>query len=304
MYSLIVNPNSRSGKGLKIWQAIKPLLKERAIDYDVYFSEYQKHAEKIARTITSDRKEHFLIILGGDGTINEVLNGIVDLEKVVLGYIPTGSSNDFARAHHLPKDPVKALEKILETPVIKTVDLGILYYHNKKRYFMVSSGIGFDAAVCHHAVVSKLKSFFNRFGLGKLTYVGIALNQLLFARPGKMSITLDHGVTHHFQKAYFAAAMNHPYEGGGLKFCPGAQPDDRVLDLIIIDRLSKLKVLLLLPFTYKGLHTRVKDVHIFTCRHAQINTQHALPVHVDGEPIFLQKNIQFSLAHEQIKIIE
>jgi len=303
MYTFIVNPHSRSGKGREIWEKLEPILKERKTEYDVLFTKYQKHAVRLTRELTSDGEEHTLIVLGGDGTINEVLNGIAYFNKITLGYIPTGSSNDFARAHHLPSDPPEALNYILAEKAFKALDIGLLQYQDKNRHFMVSTGIGFDAAVCHQAAISKMKVLLNRLKLGKLTYVGIALNRLIFSQPCRMTVTLDGETPVKFNRAYFATAMNHCYEGGGFKFCPDARPDDQLLDVIVVNNASKLKLLLLLPFAFGGLHTRSKCVHIYTCRKVMIGTERALPVHSDGEPVFLQREITASLSNQQIRLI-
>jgi len=303
MYTFIINPNSRSGKGQKIWAVVEPILQMRQVKYEVFTTKFQKHATAIVREITSDALPHTLVVLGGDGTINEVINGIRHFDKITLGYIPTGSSNDFSRAQKLPKDPVTALNAILEGRHLRVIDVGTMHYQQKKRHFMVSTGIGFDAAVCHQAVISKMKVLLNRIKLGKLTYLGIALNRLIFSKLTRLTVTLDDRAPKTFDKAFFATAMNHCYEGGGFKFCPNAKPDDRYLDIIVVNNASRLKVLALLPTAFFGLHTFADCVHIYTCRTAVIETERALPVHCDGEPVFLQRRIEASLAAKQIKLI-
>ena len=88
MYLFIVNPNSRSGLGRKVWNEVASVLKEKQIKYEVYFTKYQRHATKIVEELTKDGAEHTLIVLGGDGTIGEVMTGILYPEKITLGYIP------------------------------------------------------------------------------------------------------------------------------------------------------------------------------------------------------------------------
>lgn len=302
-YSFIVNPNSRSGMGGMIWDIIEPELKKRQFEYESFRTEYPGHASKITSRITGDGEVHTLVVLGGDGTVNEVLNGITDLGKTVLGYIPTGSSNDFAREMKLPADPLGALDMILKPGRIQPMDVGLLTRAGKERRFAVSTGIGFDAAICHQAAVSRLKVLLNHLKLGKLTYVGIALNRLFHDKPVQAEITLDGQEIKKFPKVYFAAAMNQPYEGGGFCFCPDASGNDGLLDVIVISGLPRLAVLLLLPTAYKGWHVHFPGIHVFRCKKAVIKTERPLAVHTDGEPVFLRDQITAEVLEEQIRVI-
>ena len=101
-------------------------LEEKSVPYQVFFTKYQGHATQIARTLTQEKDCRSLIVLGGDGTLNEAVNGIADLARVTLGYIPIGSSNDFARSLRLEQDPLKALEKILTPSGYIPVNIGSL----------------------------------------------------------------------------------------------------------------------------------------------------------------------------------
>ena len=147
-YHFIVNAKSRSGMGGMAWKMLEPELKKRRTDYLCHLTERKGHAKKIAAQITEDGKKHTLIVMGGDGTVNEVINGIADPSKVMFGYISIGSSNDFARGLGLEKDPLKALNIILKPTKITELDLGELRNRAGSRRFAVSAGIGFDAAVC------------------------------------------------------------------------------------------------------------------------------------------------------------
>ncbi len=302
-YLFIVNPNSRSGMGQKLWESVEPVLRERGIRYQVFFTKYQLHAVSLVKKLTSDLNRHTIVVLGGDGTINEVVNGITDLSRVTLGYIPTGSSNDFARSLGLPTDPLTALDHILRPSRYLSVNIGVLTYDNKSRRFAVSSGMGFDAGICHEAMISRVKAILNKIRLGKLTYVGIALKQILSLTPGELTVTLDDSRRLHFKKAYFATAMNLRYEGGGFKFCPDADCQDDFLDIIVIFGLSKLKLLTLLPTAYKGWHTRFTGVDIFTCKKIEITSESALPLHTDGEPILRQTHAVMTLESDTLRVI-
>lgn len=81
-----------------MWNLVEPELKKRRVDYKDVFTGYARHATEIAAKLTADEREHYIVVLGGDGTVNEVISGICDCSRVVLGYIPTGSGNDFTRA--------------------------------------------------------------------------------------------------------------------------------------------------------------------------------------------------------------
>lgn len=204
-YIFIVNPKSRTGQGELLWSQLEPELKKRRVSYEVRMTGRKKDAERIATEITADEEEHTMIVLGGDGSLNEVINGIKNPSKVTLGYIPTGSSNDFARGMGIPKDAKKALELILNSEKIEKLDVGELVLGGKRRRFLVSAGMGFDAAVCHEVCISKWKKILNRLKLGKLSYAVVALNRLLKDQPVRMEIRLDDGSVHRFERAYFAA---------------------------------------------------------------------------------------------------
>ena len=104
MYTFIANPNARSGRGILLWKQIELILKDRKITYQVLFTKYQHHATRLVHDLTSDGEHHTIVVLGGDGTLNEVIDGIAFLDKVTLGYLPLGSGNDFARGVGLPTD--------------------------------------------------------------------------------------------------------------------------------------------------------------------------------------------------------
>ena len=130
----------------------------------MHFTRYQTHATKIAKEITSDGARHTLIVLGGDGTVNEVLNGICHLSQTELGYLPLGSGNDLASGLGLPADPKEALEKIPDRagPARWTLEC-IRYNGPVPRRFIVSAGLGFDAAVCHQVHGLKTESHLQIF---------------------------------------------------------------------------------------------------------------------------------------------
>ena len=244
-----------------------------------------------------------IVVLGGDGTVNEVINGIRIPEKVTLGYIPIGSSNDFARGLNIPKDPMEALNIILDPRNIIHMDLGVLTAAGRQRRFAVSAGIGFDAAVCHEVCVSRWKVLLNRIGLGKLSYAVVALDRLKKDRPVRMTVTLPEGMEQIFEKTYFAAFMNLPYEGGGFKFCPEAVPSDGLMDVVIVHGLPVMKILCLLPLAFWGKHVGFRGVTLLKCRKVQIKTSIPFPLHTDGEPGFPRREIAAALMQSRLNVI-
>lgn len=289
MYYFIVNPASRSGRGARLWQdTIEPALKEKHIKYEALFSEKQGDLTRLAKQIIQKAAKAQtdpvrLVVLGGDGTVNETLQGIAEEDNVTLSYIPTGSSNDLARDLRFPKDPLKVLEHLLEQPQTRSMDAGLLTTPSGERLFSVSCGIGFDAAVCQESMRSRLKDKLNRLGLGKLTYLGIALKQLFAAKTVSCDIFLEGREPVHIKKILFIAVMNHRYEGGGFRFCPDAVSDDGLLDLCVVRNLPKLLILFALPTAFWGKHYIFPGIDSYRTSSVQIRTSAPLWVHADGE---------------------
>lgn len=317
MYHIIVNPASRSGRGLKYWNIIEPILKEKCIDFQVYFSKAIGHTTTLVQEITSAAKQSsnqiHLIILGGDGTVNEALQGIECFENVSFSYIPTGSSNDLARDLKIPRDPLAALDEILNMAHVRVLDIGRLHYERAyqngenvivgDRYFSVSSGIGFDAAVCEEALSSKIKDVLNKCGLGKLTYLGIAVKQLLTAKYISGTLFLDDLPPLPLDRLFFIATMIHQYEGGGFCFCPSADDSDGYLDLCVVTRLPKLKMLFVLPTAFKGKHYRFNGIDSYRAKKVTIQTSAPLWVHTDGEVKVKADLIHLNCIPDKLKFI-
>ena len=162
MIHFIVNEHSRSGKGVRVWRQIEALLKKEEEPYRIWRTEYVGHATKLAKEISNlDEKEIKLVVVGGDGTINEVVNGIADFGKIRFGIIPTGSGNDCARGLGISGKPEELLLRILESNGTQSIDLGkVSWKENDRinsRVFMISSGVGMDALVCKKAMTSRIK---------------------------------------------------------------------------------------------------------------------------------------------------
>ncbi|MBE5883680.1 MAG: diacylglycerol kinase family lipid kinase [Lachnospiraceae bacterium] len=307
MYHIIINPASRSGKGLAIWkEQVEPILLQEQVSYRSYFSKEAGDVAKITGEIIASATTFpvNIIILGGDGTVNEALQGISEPAKVVIGYIPTGSSNDFARDLKLPKDPAVALDMILHSGKVVNMDLGTVTYDNgEKRRFAVSCGIGFDAAICEEAMHSKMKVVLNKLGLGKLTYVCIALKQLISAKKVSCVLTPDDDQPIKIDKLFFVASMLHRYEGGGFMFCPEADYADGIIDLCVAGDLPKPLVLLAIPTALKGKHYRFKGITPYKAKTVKIETNTPLWVHTDGEVTRRATSLTVTCDKQALQII-
>lgn len=304
MYHFIVNPASRSGQGIKYWNKIEAYLKEHNITYQAHISTHCSHVAELMRALTDNLNDSSdalsVIILGGDGTVNEALQGIMRFDKVILSYIPTGSSNDLARDLGISRDPIMALEHILQNPHNHSMDMGIVEYKTampnntvtQTRRFAVSCSIGYDAAICEEVMRSRLKQILNRTGLGKLVYLLIALKQLISARSIDAKLTLHDGTEITIRKLLFLAGMNHRYEGGGFKFSPAADDHDGIIDICCASNATKLKILRVLPTAYKGNHLRFPELSDYHVTSYEVKTEEPLWIHTDGESLVMTDYIK------------
>ena len=303
MYYFIVNPSSSSGKGMKIWKTVEKQLRTEHVPYHVFFTSRRTQGSELAKLISTRHAPCTIVAVGGDGTVNEVINGLTNFDKIQFGYIPSGSGNDLAAGLGLKTSPLAALHAILHPKCIRPVTIGCTHTPDKTYRFIVSSGIGYDAAVCHEAINSGMKKLLNRFNLGKLTYLSIALKQLILLHSTPVSMLLDDRRQFEFDDIFFIAGMNLKYEGGGFKFCPDADPCDDYLDLCLIEKMSKLRILRLLPTAFKGDHVNFDGVHIYRCKKAVIRTTTPLAVHTDGEKAGFQRLISWELEPEKLSFI-
>ena len=307
MYHFIVNPVSQSGKGLRLWQnKIEPELKKQNIEHSVEFSKERGDVTNIVTRISSQSKNEkncIIVILGGDGTVNDAVQGMKDFDNTTLAYIPTGSSNDFARDLKFPRDVKKNLQRILKAKEPVLMDIGQVETERGTRRFAVSSGIGFDGAVCQKSVHSILKKRLNKIGLGKLTYLGIALNQIINAPKVDCEIEFDDGRKLNLKNLLFCAAMVHKYEGGGFKFCPKADSFDGELDFVYAHDKSIPGILVALPTAFFGFHTFFPGVETCRFKSAKIKTTVPLWHHTDGEVSAKADTVRISVLEKKLKII-
>ena len=229
MIYFIVNITARTGKSRAIWMEMKEILENRGIEYKAFQTRYAGHATDLARKISSLPEDRiYLITVGGDGTLNEVINGITDFSRIVLGILPIGSGNDFARGMGISKDTLSNLEQMLDLIESASegtaIDLGEVSCEalDTPKYFAISSGAGLDAIVCKKALHSRLKKFLNQLHLGKLTYLLLTIESLFSMTTCDADIVFNHGEAMHVSHIIFSAGMNLRVEGGGVPMAPDA----------------------------------------------------------------------------------
>ena len=308
MYYFIVNRNCRGGRGKKVWEKVEAVLKKKKIEYEAYLTKQSGDARTFAREISEKKRDRaqVLVVLGGDGTINEVLDGLAFENPVTLGYIPAGSGNDLARSLKLPQNPIKALQHILSPKYYKIMDYGVLSYGKEEllhRRFAVSSGIGFDAAVCHELLYSDIRKKFSRIHMEKLVYLMVGLKRFMLAKPVKGYIILDGTRKVEFHHLYFISAHIHPFEGGGFCFASGADDSDGMLDLSVFNSDSKRKLFAAMFRAYLGKRKNPKSLRNFRCHELIIHIDQPMPVHVDGESCYSQTDLQIRCVKRMIRMI-
>lgn len=282
MYYFIVNPVSRSGQGMEIWKQIEGTLKERNIPYEVFYTKYPGHGIKLAKTCAA-KGEGSIVAIGGDGTVDEIINGLPLDGTATLSYIPVGSGNDFARGMQIPFDSKEALERILSSKETEVMDIGSVKTEKKTSYFGISSGFGYDADVCYEVSHSRAKKILNRLHLGKLVYAYAAVKLLFTFQPSDMDVIIDNEETHHFKKVYFIAGMNLQYQGGGFRFCPEASYTDGKLDYLVVHGLPKIAILFLFPTAYFAKHIYIPGIDILRGKKMEIKSTLPHKIHRDGE---------------------
>ena len=310
MTQFIVNPQSRSGKAVEIWADVENHLKQKNIPYELHMTKCAGDAVNLARKISTTapqtQESINVVALGGDGTLCEVLNGLQLTDNVNLGYIPTGSGNDFGRSMHYPSNRLTMVERITDTPETTTIDFGTVKLGNSpwaENRFAVSCGIGFDAAVCDALLTSKWKQFFNAIHLGKLSYIVVGLIELCKMKTTDGYIVVD-GKRIDLKKVSFISCHIQPFEGGGFRFAPKADPRDGKLELCVMSGGSKLE---LIPVLLKALFRAPMEsshVHNYSCKKVYIHLDRPSSTHTDGEVHGLQTDITVCNSDQKINLIK
>lgn len=309
MYHFIVNPGSRSAHSSGHWETIETEIKKRGISYCSYLTDHAGHATEYAAQIEAEylsTEKSFplrIVVVGGDGTLNEVVNGLHSFSRIVLGLIPVGSGNDFAREFGISKNPLTALDHVLNPKHIDSMDIGVLEskHLDSPKHFLISSGIGYDAAVCDAVNRSKLKKLLNVLHLGQLSYLVFALRLFFRSAPLDSSLCID-GKTIH-KKLLMASSMNCKCEGGGLRLAPTAKTKDHKLTVCVVESFAKWKFFYLLPSLLFGKHTLFRQVSLHHCSTFELTCDAPANTHTDGEDVGLLTHMRVSCHKEQLRIM-
>ncbi len=289
----IVNTHSRTGKAKAIWERLETILLESGADYRAHITEYVHHATDLVAELTAGDEHVSLIVCGGDGTVNEAINGIRDLSKVTFGYIPLGSANDFARGLGITDEPEDILKQILQSKEEQAIDLGLVSWDGGSRRFAISAGAGVDAAVCRKALTSKLKVFLNKLHLGSLTYGILAVVSVLQAPFVQGEVTTQSGERISLKKAIFTAAMNFSCEGGGVPMVPEADARDGKLSVCCVSDIPRLMTLICFVQLLAFKHEKIKGYQVIHTEEMNVRFDKPMVVHADGEDCGDQTHVQF-----------
>lgn len=311
MYYFIVNYTGGSGKAKKTWDRVHLLLKQKGIEYKAYVTKYGGHATELAKRISELEEEDIrLIVVGGDGTINEVLNGITDFERIRFGVIPTGSGNDFARGMNIPRNTDEALDKILSSTRGMDIDLGeVTTESGYRRIFGISSGIGLDAIVCKKMLNSKTKNFLNRFKIGHIAYILLTISTLFTMETYKVKVWMklrdseggEQSLS--FKDLIFLAAMNFPAEGGGVPMNPNAKADDGMLSICAVNGIPKWRTFLMLPVLMKEKHMGKKGFMLQDVEYLVFDADRPMVLHGDGEYLGDEKHIEMRVLRNILNVM-
>jgi len=275
---VVVNPAAGGGRTARRWPSLRERLRRVGLEFEVAETSGPGSATELARTAVADGWP-LVVAVGGDGTVNEVANGLIDptgRPTGVLGAIMTGRGRDACRNLKIAADHAVAVRRLVHGEDV-LVDVGAAEWSGAPpRVFVSSAGAGFDAVAAIRA--QSIRS------PGTVPYLLGVLHALRGHRPVHAAITID-GRPTWTGSLTMAVVANGPHYGGGMRIAPAARPDDGALDLLIVAGLRRAELLAWLPTVYWGAHLRSAKVTTARGRSIEIVTEPAVPVHLDGEPI-------------------
>lgn len=302
-WQLIVNPNAGRKKGQKDWHIISALLNRHGINFRHYFTQAKHHAIEIA--IDLIRKNcRKIIVVGGDGTMNEVVNGAflqkeIATTEITLAMITVGTGNDWGRMFNIPMDYDSAIRVIKEESTFLQ-DTGIIRFYSgtdiKKRYFVNIAGLGFDAVVVRRSNRQKEKG-----RSSKMLYFWTLLRSLLSYKHTSTSIEID---GRKIQNDTFTISLGiGKYSGGGMIQTPRAIADDGLFELTLVKKMRKGEIIRSLKRLYNGTILDHPKVEGYTGKKIRIDSDPLIHVEADGESLG-HSPIEFDILPRSIKIVQ
>ncbi len=295
----IVNPAAGAGKTARRWPHIMALLKSTGLRFEHDLTEAPGHATELAREAAQKGYEQ-IVSVGGDGTINEVVNGLYasgNIKDVLMGIISTGTGGDYARTIGLRR-PYQETCRCFVNPRKLTVDLGVTQYMSEgqtvQRLFVNFAGMGFDAEI-----VRRTTQQFKSLGSVASYLLGL-FTTLVSYKNRAVSLVIDGEVVN--RDVCTVIMNNGKYGGGGMLTAPDADLTDGYLDVLIIGNLSKPDLLRSLPSIYKGTHLAHPKVELRKAREIEVRTEESLLLQADGE-LLGQVPARFSILPQALNVI-
>jgi diacylglycerol kinase (ATP) len=271
----IVNPAAGKGMAMPVWRRARAEIPSLQ-GWDSVLTECVGHARELASS-ASTRGYERVVAIGGDGTVYEVANGLACTETT-LGIIPVGTGNDTALNLGVPFDPLAAAD-LAARGTARPIDLGQVRTARGISYFVNVAGFGFDAEVSWRVSRMPLRKLLG----GTTPYVAGVLETLLQYRAPRMRIVVDGHLIE--RRVFLVAVANNPSYGGGMRIAPNAQCDDGLFDLCVVNDLSRLAVLRLVPRLYSGGHVGHPAVELFRCCEVSADADRRVRCQADGESV-------------------
>ncbi len=299
---VIVNPNAGHGKGKKDWNIIAELLAKYGISFSVAFTVTRRHAILLTQEGVKQGYRK-IIAVGGDGTMNEVVNGVFTqpycaTTDITLAMITVGTGNDWGKLFGIPTDYEEAV-RIISDARIRLQDAGMVYFYHgtarEKRYFINIAGLGFDAVVVKRTNLQKEKGH-----KGKAIYFLNLLRSLLFYRHTVTSVEIDG--TKITDDIFTISIGIGRFSGGGMMQTPKAIPDDGLFDITIIKKITKSDIIMSLKMLYDGTILEHPKIEGFTGKDILIDSDPLIHLEADGESLG-HSPIEFSIIPKSVNIV-
>ncbi len=274
-----MNPASGNGATGKRWPELAHRANMLGLEGETLFSERPGHLIELARGAV-DAGATLVVAVGGDGTLNEVVNGVAGRD-VELATIPLGTGMDFVRTYGIPTRFDDAVRVALDGAT-RTIDAGRVRYRTwggeeAERWFANVGSVGMSGAVAQRA-----NGMSKALG-GKATFFYALTRVFLEWQNTEVTVTLDDGERRGLMHDVIVA--NGAWHGGGMKLAPGALPDDGLFDVVLIGDIGKVDFLTTAPKLYKGKHVKHAKVDVVRSKRVVVDGAERLPIEVEGEQV-------------------